>query len=91
MDAFLTSRTATITIASMAIQGLAGMACRGCGAPLDVCQPDPNLPDRFLATCPDCLTWFLIETTSDQSAAWIASLAPLTGMAGLQELRRASP
>lgn len=91
MDTHLTSRTATISIASAAIQGLAGIACRDCGAPLDVCQPDPNLPDRFLATCPDCLTWFLIETTSDQKLAWIASLAPLTGMAGSMELRRASP
>lgn len=91
MDAYLTTRTVTISIASMAIQGLAGMACRECGAPLDVCQPDPNLPDRFLATCPDCLTWFLIETTGDQATAWIASLSPVTGLAGPAEFRRTSP
>ncbi|HEY2157860.1 MAG TPA: hypothetical protein VGH33_19685, partial [Isosphaeraceae bacterium] len=65
------------------------IVCRSCDAPLDVSQPDPNLPDRLLATCPDCLTWYLVET-SDQGVAWVASLAPLAGLARW-DLRPTSP
>ena len=51
-------------------------------APLDVSQPDPNLPDRLLATCPDCLTWYLVETTSDQGdGVGRARWQPLIGLA----------
>lgn len=80
MDSQITSKAATIQIASVAVEGLADISCQACGAPLDVCQPDPNLPDRFLATCPDCLTWFLVESAADQATIWMASLAPLIGL-----------
>jgi hypothetical protein len=91
MEPQVTSKVATVSITSVAIDGMADLPCRACGAVLDVCQPDPNLPDRFLATCPDCLTWFLVETSSDQSTAWIASLAPLVGLARPWDLRPTSP
>ena len=35
--------------------------CTGCDASLDIHQPDPESPDRFLGTCPDCGAWFLID------------------------------
>jgi hypothetical protein len=91
MDSQITTRVATIHIGTVAIDGLANITCQTCGAPLDVCQPDPNLPDRFLATCPDCLTWFLVEASTDQQAIQIASLAPLAGLAQPWDLRQASP
>ena len=83
--------TATVSIVSITIDGLAGMPCRTCGAPLDVCQPDPNLPDRFLTTCPDCLTWSLVESTSDQSVVWFTSLDPIFGPGRVRDLRPTSP
>jgi hypothetical protein len=89
MDAQITTKLATIQIASVEVDGLASIACRVCGAPLDVCQPDPNLPDRFLATCPDCLTWFLVESSTDQAEIQIASLAPLVGLGHPQNRRQA--
>lgn len=91
MEPQTTSKTATVSIASVSIEGLAGISCRKCGAPLDVCQPDPNLPDRFLATCPDCLAWSLVESTGDQSIVWMISLDPLLGLSRLRDLRPTSP
>ncbi len=91
MEPEISTKTATVSIASVSIEGLAEISCRACGAPLDVCQPDPNLPDRFLATCPDCLSWFLVESTGDQSMAWMISLDPLIGPSRLRDLRPTSP
>jgi hypothetical protein len=91
MEPQITSKMATVSITSVTIEGLAGISCRGCGAPLDVCQPDPHLPDRFLATCPDCLSWSLVESTGDQSIAWMTSLDPLIGPSRLRDLRATSP
>jgi hypothetical protein len=85
------SQTATVSIASITIDGLAGISCRTCGAPLDVCQPDPNLTDRFLATCPDCLAWSLVESTGDQSIIWMTSLDPLFSLSRVRDLRPTSP
>jgi uncharacterized protein YbaR (Trm112 family) len=39
--------------------------CPGCGDSLTVHQPDENLPDRLLGTCPDCRTWFLIDGATE--------------------------
>jgi hypothetical protein len=32
--------------------------CEGC---LTLHQPDPDLPNRLLATCDECKSWFLAE------------------------------
>src|SRR5262249_37198314 len=37
------------------------MACPRCHACLLIHQPDQHLPDRLLATCDECRTWFLIH------------------------------
>ena len=91
MEPQTTSKTATVNIVTTSIDGLAGISCRTCGAPLDVCQPDPNLPDRFLATCPDCLAWSLVESTGDQSVVWMISLDPLLVLSRVRDLRPTSP
>jgi hypothetical protein len=36
-------------------------ACLGCREPLELHQPDRNLPNRLLATCSRCLAWALID------------------------------
>jgi len=33
--------------------------CPQCGSSLTLHQPDPELPDRLLATCEECKSWFL--------------------------------
>ena len=33
--------------------------CSRCGTPLTLHQPDPELPDRLLATCDRCKSWYL--------------------------------
>ncbi len=35
------------------------ICCPQCENPLTLHQPDPTLPDRLLATCDDCKSWFL--------------------------------
>jgi hypothetical protein len=35
--------------------------CDTCGAPLDVHQPDADLPDRLLGTCQGCKAWWLLD------------------------------
>lgn len=36
-------------------------ACPGCGSALDLHQPQPSRPDRFLATCDDCGAWLIFD------------------------------
>ena len=37
------------------------LSCRHCGQSLSMHQPDPDYPERMLATCPDCRSWYLID------------------------------
>jgi hypothetical protein len=39
--------------------------CESCHNPLILHQPDEDLPNRLLGTCPACLTWFLIYGDTD--------------------------
>lgn len=36
------------------------LACLGCGAELDVHQPDAELPERMLGTCDACKCWHTV-------------------------------
>ena len=36
-----------------------GLCCPHCECDLTLHQPDPDLPQRLLATCSDCKAWFL--------------------------------
>jgi hypothetical protein len=42
-------------------ESLSTTSCTKCGEGLNLHQPDANLPERLLATCPDCSAWFLID------------------------------
>ena len=38
------------------------ICCPTCEFSLTLHQPDPDLPDRLLATCDDCKSWFLTDS-----------------------------
>lgn len=38
-----------------------GFPCPSCQTPLDFHIPDPDLPNRLLATCEECKTWYLMD------------------------------
>jgi hypothetical protein len=40
------------------------VACAGCRGDLVVHQPDAQVPERLLGTCPCCSAWFLIDTAA---------------------------
>lgn len=53
---------------------LVSLDCPRCDEALVLHQPDPDLPDRLLATCSVCKSWYL--TNSDVSA--LMALTELT-------------
>jgi hypothetical protein len=38
--------------------------CPRCRRPLTLHQPDPDRPDRLVATCEGCRNWFIINTAT---------------------------
>ena len=38
------------------------ICCPRCECALALHQPDPELPDRLLATCEECKSWFLANS-----------------------------
>lgn len=42
-------------------RSLADLECTRCDATLCIHQPDEQLVDRLLGTCPDCFAWYLID------------------------------
>lgn len=41
-----------------------GMPCPACRRTLTLHQPDPQSPDRMLATCDACDAWFLLHAAA---------------------------
>jgi hypothetical protein len=37
------------------------VCCLGCGAPLELHQPDAGEPQRFVGTCDQCGRWYLLD------------------------------
>lgn len=60
------------------------LTCLHCESPLTIHQPDPELPDRLLATCSECRSWFLANESELTSAALppVAYGPALPGFAG---------
>ncbi len=54
--------------------GPSGIACRRCGEPLDLSQPDPQDPDRWLGTCAGCGGWHLVELIDEERMALVVLL-----------------
>lgn len=50
-----------------------GICCPHCEDRLVLHQPDPDLPNRLLATCNDCKAWFL----TDENAESLILLPPI--------------
>ncbi len=74
--------------------GQSPLACLNCRNTLDVHQPDGDLPDRMLATCPGCRAWHLIECGPGPGAliVLLPDCAPFHKAAGLGSPREsASP
>jgi hypothetical protein len=42
-------------------ESLVESECTRCDATLCIHQPDKELANRLLGTCPDCLAWYLID------------------------------
>jgi hypothetical protein len=42
--------------------GLGMVSCPSCEGELTLHQPDPQLADRLLATCDECISWFLTNS-----------------------------
>jgi hypothetical protein len=48
--------------------------CRRCGQGLDLNQPDPEDPDRWLGTCPACGCWQVVEVLDEERTALVVVL-----------------
>ncbi len=70
----------TVRVDAIACSGLGAIPCRRCGVTLDLCQPDPNLPERFIATCDECGEWSLVESSPDRLWATVVSLDALANL-----------
>jgi hypothetical protein len=55
-------------------EGIASVRCLNCDSPLELHQPDPELPERLLASCGQCDGWHVISLTADQTEAVIVLL-----------------
>jgi hypothetical protein len=44
-----------------------GARCLECRGELELHQPDPSVPERMLATCSACKTWYLLDAPSADS------------------------
>jgi hypothetical protein len=64
----------TVEIEAQPFEGLGSVKCTSCEGYLDVCQPDPNRSDRFLATCSECGSWHLMRHQADDQVVQLVSL-----------------
>jgi len=64
-------RLAYFSIASSRISRL---DCRNCQSPLEIHQPNPNQPGKFLGTCPECGSWFRMEVIEGDGRALVIRL-----------------
>lgn len=54
-------RTVFVAVDVLRLQSLCRLACLHCGEELAIHQPDPEMPERMLATCAECRSWYLID------------------------------
>jgi hypothetical protein len=41
--------------------------CMSCGSSLDLHQPESEVPDRLLGTCPQCQRWYILDFITDEA------------------------
>jgi len=49
---------------SLGGRSLDELECSRCESSLHIHQPDEQLVDRLIGTCPDCLAWYLIDAST---------------------------
>jgi hypothetical protein len=54
--------------------------CAKCQAPLQIHQPEPSIPDRFLGTCARCRSWYFISCTADRTEGVMVLLPTLDAL-----------
>ena len=77
MNSRTTQSPVHLSVTTLPFAKLGGMECPSCGCGLDLCQPDPNQTDRFIATCPGCGEWSLVSYRSDENSIRVVSLNPV--------------
>jgi hypothetical protein len=50
-------------------EGITSVRCLNCDSPLELHQPDPERPERLLASCGQCDGWHVIALTADGTEA----------------------
>lgn len=71
---FKASVSLRYTTVAASLDGLLAAVCLNCRGPLDVHQPDADLPDRMLGTCHSCKTWHMIDFDPDGTSAVVVML-----------------
>ena len=78
----ITTREITVLLRSATVsvhaEGLAPVPCLNCGQPLEVHQPDADLPYRMLATCEVCKRWHLVDCDHDAPRAMLTILPEIS-------------
>ena len=76
----LAIRSVTVSVALYSISAvrLSELSCRKCRTPLDIHQPDPNQPDKFLGTCSGCGCWYRVEAKLSEARATVMQLPELS-------------
>jgi hypothetical protein len=83
-DLHVTLRSTTVPAG---LDGRPPMICLNCKKPLDIHQPDADLPDRLLATCEACKGWYLVECGSDGDQVIVVLLPDPSAIRGASGAR----
>jgi uncharacterized protein YbaR (Trm112 family) len=51
----------SISLNLLRLQDVSDVRCPKCQSPLDLHQPDSELPERLIGTCEDCIAWYLMD------------------------------
>ena len=68
------SASTTLEYSAVRSSRLTELSCRKCRVILDIIQPSTNHPDKFLAVCPVCDSWYRVETRSGDPRGVMVSL-----------------
>lgn len=63
-DEQMAAKSFRFTIDPESEEPLSEIPCPCCTSPLAVHMPDPDLPDRLLATCDDCKSWYVMDVAA---------------------------
>jgi hypothetical protein len=63
--------------------GPVSVRCLDCDQPVEMHQPDSELPERMLGTCEHCQAWYLLECDPDAAQAVLILLPDFSLLRGL--------